>query len=157
MGWVDNAFCTGSHAISPGFLAFFGKDNYVWVNLKIGIFAALLFAGNPALGQNSARPDPLLQGPMPGPCIAALEGPDYVPGVDANGQPVARADIGTDRVPVPGDILVPLPNAGNRAGSARGGRGPGRGTAEPAYMTLGRDRIDRLVNPEACPPTPPAR
>ncbi len=123
------------------------------VNLGIGVFAALLLAGIPALGQNSARPDALLQGAMPGSCIAALEGPGYVPGVDANGQPVARADIGAQRVPVPGDILVPLPNAGpNRAGSAGGGRGPGRGAPEPAYMTLGRDRIDQLVNPDTCLP-----
>jgi len=105
----------------------------------------VLLAGNPAWSQNSARPDPVLQGAMPGPCIAALEGLDYVPGVDANGQPVARADIGAERVPVPGDILVPLPNRG------AAGRG-GRGNPKPAYLQLGRDRIDRLVNPEICLP-----
>jgi hypothetical protein len=138
----------------------------VQVKFAMGAVLAALLAGNPAFGADTARPDPVLQGSVgrspedgraakralePGSCIAALEGPDYVPGVDASGQPVARADIGAERVPVPGDILVPLPNSGpNRAG--RGGRG----VREPAYMTLGRDRVDRLVNPESCPPEPVA-
>jgi hypothetical protein len=112
----------------------------------------MLWSGNPVLAADAARPDPLLQGPMPGACIAALDGPDYVPGVDANGQPVPRADIGAERVPVPGDILVPLPGQGRAGRGGRGGRGQ---QPEPAYMTLSRDRIDRLVNPEACPAQPP--
>jgi hypothetical protein len=88
---------------------------------------------------------------MPGPCMAALEGADYVPGLDADAQPVARADIGAERVPVPGDLWVPLPNS---TPQGRGGRGAGRvgQPGEPIYMMLGRDRIDRLVNPETCLP-----
>jgi hypothetical protein len=158
MDWVDNAFSAGSHAIFPGFSTIQGIYNYVQVKFAIPAVLTMLLAGNPASGADSAQPDAVLQGPMPGPCIAALEGPDYVPGVDANGQPVARADIGAERVPVPGDILVPLPNSG----ASRGGRGGlqsgrGRGQQEPAYMTLGRDRIDRLVNPPGCAAEPPRR
>jgi hypothetical protein len=120
----------------------------------IAAILAMAWAGIPAWAADAARPDPLLQGPMPGPCIAALDGPDYVPGLDANGQPVARADIGAERVPVPGDLLVPLPGSA-RAG--RGGRGPAQAQGDAAYMTLSRDRIDRLVNPPDCPVAPERR
>jgi len=120
---------------------------------------AVFLAGIPASGAEAPRPDPLLQGPMPGPCIAALEGADYVPGLDANGQPVVPADIGAERVPVPGDLWVPLPNSTPQGfNNGRGGRGRGAGRGgqpgEPIYMMLGRDRVDRLVNPKACPPAP---
>ena len=115
-----------------------------------------LLAAVPAMGAEAPRPDPVLQGAMPGPCIAALEGADYVPGLDADGQPVARADIGAERVPVPGDIWVPLPNSAPPGRGGRGGRGRGQ-AQEPAYMVLGRDRIDRLVNPEPCPEAPAPR
>jgi len=125
----------------------------VQVKLALGLAMAMFLAGNPALGAEPARPDPFLQGAMPGPCMAALEGADYVPGLDADGQPVARADIGAERVPVPGDLWVPLPGSAPQGGR---GRGAGRGgqPGEPITMMLGRDRIDRLVNPEPCPPEP---
>jgi hypothetical protein len=86
----------------------------------------------------------------PAACAAALDGPDYVPGLDANGQAVPRADIGAEPVPVPGDLLVPLPNRGAFA-SGRGGRG--RGANEPAYLVLDGRRLEQLVNP--APPCKP--
>ncbi len=124
------------------------------VKLALGLAMAMFLAGNPALGADAPRPDPLLQGAMPGPCMAALEGADYVPGLDADGQPVARADIGAERVPVPGDLWVPLPNSTPQGRGGRGGRGGGQQPSEPIFMMLGRDRVDRLVNPQACPPEP---
>jgi len=128
----------------------------VQVKLALVLAVAALGAAGPALAADGARPDPVLQGAMPGPCIGALEGPDYVPGLDADGQPVPRADIGAERVPVPGDVWVPLPGR-TQAGRGGRGRGAGREAPEPAYMMLGRERIDRLVNPQACPPEPPRR
>ncbi len=123
------------------------------VKFTPGLILLVFLAEIPAFGADAPRPDPLLQGAMPGPCMAALEGADYVPGLDADGQPVARADIGAERVPVPGDLWVPLPNS---TPQGRGGRGAVRGgqPGEPIYMMLGRDRIDRLVNPEPCPVEP---
>lgn len=132
------------------------KQNYVRVRFILGVAAAPLWAGFPAFGASGAQPDIVLQGAMPGPCIAALEGPDYVPGLDADGQPVARADIGAGRVPVPGAVWVPLPGSQHgRGGHGRGGGAPQ--PPQPAYMALGRERIDRLVNPEPEPCFPHAR
>jgi len=114
---------------------------------RIGFVVGALLAANPVFAADS-----ILDGPAPGPCAAALAGPDYVPGVDAMGQPVARADIGTGRVPVPDQLLVPLP--GTELGRGRGRR-PRAGQGEPAYATIDGARLDRLVNPEPCPEPPP--
>lgn len=115
-------------------------------------------AGIPGLSAQPGRPDPVLQGPAPPPaCATALDGPDYVPGLDANGQAVPRADIGAERVPVPGDILAPLPNrpaASPRRSGAPGRGGRGRGANEPAYLVLDERRVEQLVNPgPACKPS----
>ena len=116
---------------------------------RVGFVVGALVAANPAFAADS-----ILDGPAPGPCAAALAGPDYIPGVDATGQPVARADIGTGRVPVPDQLLVPLPKSGPRT-RPRFGRGARAGQGEPAYATIDGARLDRLVNPEPCPPPPP--
>jgi hypothetical protein len=117
----------------------------VRVKCHIAVVAAGLIAGISSLCAQPGAPDPVLQGPAPPPaCAAALDGPDYVPGLDANGQAVPRADIGAERVPVPGDILAPLPN---RQAFAPGRGGRGRGANEPAYMVLDGRRVDQLVNP----------
>jgi hypothetical protein len=112
---------------------------------RIGFVVAVLSVAGPAFAVDS------LLDPAPGPCAAALEGPDYVPGTDANGQPVDRADIGAERVPAPGQLLVPLPDGANRR---RGRGGPGA----PAYVTIEGPRLDRLLNPQGCPQpaAPPA-
>jgi hypothetical protein len=87
--------------------------------------------------------------PRPNPCAAVLEGPDYVPGVDAEGHDVARADIGAPRVSVPDTVYVPLPGQGRGQGR---GRGPGgRGQANPPYAAIDGRRLDPLLNPSTCP------
>jgi hypothetical protein len=125
------------------------------VKRKSHIAFVVTWAGITAAGAQPGRapqgPDPVLQGPTPPvACAAALDGPDYVPGLDANGQAVARADIGAERVPVPGELLLPLPNSPRFVPGGRAGRGRG----EPAYLMLDGRRVERLVNPE--PPCPPA-
>lgn len=112
-----------------------------------GIVVGVLLVARPAFAADS------LLDPTPGPCATALEGPDYVPGTDANGRAVDPADIGADRVPVPGQILVPLPGIGSGRGTFRG-RGSPAGRGAPAYATIDGARLDRLVNPEFCPPSP---
>ena len=114
---------------------------------RSGIVVGVLLAARPAFAVDS------LLDPTPGPCAAALEGPDYVPGTDANGRAVDPADIGVDRVPVPGQLLVPLPGTGSNRGSFRGRGGP-VGQGEPAYATIDGAQLDRLVNPEPCFPSP---
>jgi hypothetical protein len=137
----------------------------VRVKCHIAVVAAGLWAGISGLTAQPGSPDPVLQGPAPPPvCAAALDGPDYVPGLDANGQAVPRADIGSERVPVPGEILLPLPNGAGpnrpafspgRGGGPGGRGGRGRGANEPAYLVLDGRRVEQLVNPEpGCDPAP---
>lgn len=117
--------------------------------MKGKILAILLLGGLPGAGAAQAA-DPILEGTPPqNPCAAALEGPDYVPGVDAGGQPVPRADAGARPVPVPGQILVPLPRQGGR------GRAGGRG--DSAYAALDGRAVDPLVNPPTPCPAPARR
>ena len=117
------------------------------VKFHIAVVVVGIFAGIPGLAAQPGRPDPVLQGPSPPPaCAPALDGPDYVPGLDANGQAVPRADIGAERVPVPGELLIPLPNGPNRPAFGRG-RGFARGPGQPAYLVLDGRRVERLVNP----------
>jgi hypothetical protein len=124
----------------------------VLVKFHIAVVVGGLLAGIPAAAAQQGPlqgPDPVLQGPAPPvACAGALDGPDYVPGLDANGQAVPRADIGAERVPVPGELLVPLPNRP----AFTPGRGRGRGMSERPYLVLDGKRVERLVNPEpACP------
>ena len=91
-------------------------------------------AGPGAIAQPS-RPEPLLQNDS-GPCDPRLEQPDYVPGVDANGDPVVAADVPAPRVPVPRGVMVPLKTRG-------GARHPGDGP----YVELDGKSLDRLLNP----------
>ena len=126
------------------------------VKFHIVIVVAGILAGISSLAAQTpsalGQPDPVLQGPSPPPaCAEGLDGPDYVPGLDANGQAVPQADIGAERVPVPGELLLPLPNGPNRRAFGPGRGGPGRD--EPAYLVLDGRRVERLVNPRpACEP-----
>ena len=128
------------------------------VKFHIVIVVAGILAGISSLAAQApsapGQPDPVLQGPSPPPaCAEGLDGPDYVPGLDANGQAVPRADIGAERVPVPGELLIPLPNGSNRQAFVPGRGGRGFGRDEPAYLVLDGRRVERLVNPgPACEP-----
>jgi hypothetical protein len=90
----------------------------------------------------AAAPTPT---PRPDACAMALEGPDYVPGVDAEGRPVARADIGVPPASLPDAVTVPLPGAGRGRGPA--GRGRAAGTGVPPYAVIDGRRLAPLVNP----------
>lgn len=121
-------------------------------NFSIGLVLSAVLAGNAAFAA-----DDILQGAPPGPCAAAMAGADYVPGVDAAGQPVPRADIGAEHVAIPDQVYVPLSNLGpNRAGRGRGGAQPGEGPV----ATIDGKRLESLINPQPCPvpaPVPPRR
>ena len=116
---------------------------------KFAIFCAAVafFAANGAFAADS-----ILEGPPPNPCT---QGADYVPGVDAAGQPVARADIGSEHVAIPDQVYVPLPN---RSGGGRGSRGPGPESGQP-YASIDGRRLEPLINPPGCqaPPAPARR
>ncbi len=94
---------------------------------------AAVFAIAPAQGGTITRPtprDPLLQD-APGACAAAADQPDYVPGIDAAGNPVPRADLGSEKAPVPNDMAV----------AVAGGRG---------YINLDGAKLSPLLNPAPC-------
>ena len=123
------------------------KGNFVIGCLFLGLLRGLL-AGIPALAA-----DVILDGSKPGPCAAALDGPNYVPGVDANGQPVVRVDLGAEHTAVPDQVFVPLPNLGPNRGGGQGGRAgvlPGTPVQGP-YAAIDGRRLDPLINPQACP------
>lgn len=87
----------------------------------------------------SAATDPLLN-PPEGPCAELAAGADYTAGTDADGHPVAPADLGAGPVPVPGDIAMPLPAGGGRRGRV----------GDPAYVHLDGRALAPLLNPPAC-------
>jgi hypothetical protein len=91
--------------------------------------------------------DPLLT-EAHGPCDPKLEGPDYVPGTDADGNPVAAADSSQAKVPVPDGMLLPL---GHQSGA-------GGNTRPRALAQMNQKELDPLLNPKpACPPARGAR
>jgi hypothetical protein len=116
-----------------------GQDNYVKVSFAIFCVIAAFFAANVAFAADS-----ILEGPRPDPC---LDRPDYVPGVDAAGQPVARADIGAEHTSIPDQVLVPLPTQGGR------GRA-GQASSNGPYAVIDGKRLEPLLNPAPCPATP---
>jgi hypothetical protein len=104
--------------------------NFVWHGTKSLVFTMALALARPAL---AAKPDPILD---PGPATACAAGVDYSGDADVNGNPVVPADAGAQRVPVPGQVLVPLHGNGN-----------GR---DSAYAALDGKKLDHLVNPPPC-------
>jgi hypothetical protein len=86
-------------------------------------------------------PEPLLHDGVKGPCDPQLGRPDFVPGVDVNGNPVAPADQARAKNPVPDDVLVPLRSQGRNAG-------PG----ETPVLAMNGKALDPILNPaSACP------
>jgi len=94
----------------------------------------------PTLSAAAGGPDPLLT-EAKGPCDPRLDEPDYVAGTDANGNPVAPADLSAGKVPTPKGVLVPLAGRSGRRGRAQ------------AYAELDQKDVDSILNPRpACPP-----
>lgn len=86
-------------------------------------------------------PEPLLHDGGRGNCDPGLAGPDYVPGVDVNGNPVRPADLARRENPVPDSVLVPLAKRGRHG---RSGEGP--------VVALDGRSLDPILNPlPACP------
>ena len=111
------------------------------------ILLVIALAAIPGVAASAPKPDPLLSEAQ-GPCDPRLDGPDYVAGTDADGNPVAPADLSGGRIPTPKGVLVPL--------AGRSGR-RGRGSSQ-AYAELDQKDLDTIMNPKpACPPTRKAR
>jgi len=86
-------------------------------------------------------PELLLHDGARGDCDPGLAGPDYVPGVDVNGNPVRPADLARREIPVPDTVLVPLAKRGRHG---RSGEGP--------VVALDGRSLDPILNPlPACP------
>ncbi|MEP6831653.1 MAG: hypothetical protein ABI963_15025 [Rhizomicrobium sp.] len=86
-------------------------------------------------------PEPLLHDGAKGACDPGRAGPDYVPGVDVNGNPVVPADLVGRKNSVPDTVLVPLAKRGRH----------GRSEDGPVVALDGRT-LDPILNPPpACP------
>ncbi len=107
--------------------------------VHVALLALMVAVGRPAFAGSPTRNDILLDGAAKGPCEPGLGQPDYVAGVDVNGNPVAPADLPVARRPVPDEILVPL---GNKQGHS--GEGP--------IIAMSGRALDPILNPRpACP------
>ena len=104
--------------------------NFVWRGTNGLAVIMLLIALTPAF---AAKSDPLLDG---GPTTACAAGTDYSGGADVKGTPVVTADVAAQKVPVPGQVLVPLKGNGNGKDSA--------------YAALDGKKLDPLINPPPC-------
>jgi hypothetical protein len=116
------------------------QQNY---NLARGLalpgLMVLVMAGAAEAGIATRKP--LLHDGMQGPCDPRLAGPEYAPGTDVNGNPVAPAGLARGAVPVPDEVLVPLNKRGRHGRSAEG----------PMVAIDGRS-LDPILNPlPACP------
>jgi hypothetical protein len=108
---------------------------------------ALVLATNLALAGTIAKraaPDPLLDG-TPGPCAGLAARADYAAGTDADGHPVAPAEVGGGPVPAPETIAIPLHGTGRQPGS-----NPATGASDGPYVTLDGKKLAPLLNPPAC-------
>ena len=118
------------------------------VNFKLWLFSMLvvssgLLAGRAADGAEKSRQpagDPILDGGPAGPCDPQTGSADYVAGTDANGHPVAPADLAAAPVPVPGQMLIPLKSEHGR---------------EPAYVRADGKKLESVLNPPSACPVPP--
>jgi hypothetical protein len=131
----------------------------------LGVAAAM---GGPAFAAGivgTPTHDPLLDSTPNGPCMAQAAGPDYAPGVDAQGYPVVPADVGAPPVAIPDQVIVPLPDGRMRQNHRGGRRGAhhqgwtdkGSNNANGPYAVIDGRRLEGLLNPPGCgaPPPPP--
>lgn len=85
--------------------------------LLAGAILLLGAAGAGTIDRHPAGPDPILSGPIPGPCAPHLAGADYAGGTDVLGNPVVPVDAGggkiavsvANEVAIP-EVLTHLPN-----------------------------------------------
>jgi hypothetical protein len=104
------------------------KDNFPRALPRALLVTAAILGGARAIAADQ-RPDPLLHAAPQNACQA---GADYVAGVDTAGHAVVPADAGGAKVPVPGQIVMPLP--GHRRG----------------YVVLDGRKLEPLLNPKPC-------
>ncbi len=139
MCFVDTVLRRFCHEISVDIAVQQAQQYYKILTAGVLILLATpatLAAARPGTITGPDRPEPLLQNDPTGPCDPGLDQPDYVPGVDVNGNPVVAADLPAPQVPVPNGVMVPLKG---RGGSRRGGNAP--------YVELDGRTLDRLLNP----------
>jgi hypothetical protein len=112
-----------------------------WLALAFLVLGTLLAPTLADAAAGAAKPDPLLA-EAKGPCDPKLDGPDYVAGTDADGNPVVPADLSQNKIPAPSGVLLPL--AGNT--------GRGKSARPQAYALLSQKDVDAILNPKpACP------
>jgi len=114
-----------------------GQQNYRLVAMGLLLLSLTI----PAIPSAASGSDtPLTE--AKGPCDPRLDGPDYIPGTDADGYPVVPAD--PDQVSVPEGVLFPLSGKSNKKGRI--------GEAN-AYAYLNHDQIDSILSSKlGCPP-----
>ena len=127
MGWVDNPVCRTCHEISGVIAVQHRQDNFGCALFRTLLVAVAFFTADPAIAA-ATKPDPILHDtPLPA-CQAQA---DYAPGVDADGEAVAPADVDAAKVPVPPQVVIPLHRRG-------------------AYAVLDGTKLEPLVNPAPC-------
>jgi hypothetical protein len=132
--------------------------NFVWQRCKTAALILPFLVIWPAFAGSivqPSRPDPLLDSGPTAPCAAGV---DFAGGVDANGRPVAPADVAAGRVPLPDTVAIPL--GGNRAQAARGNSGSGRrpgpfgsdnaSNRDSIWVGLDGRKLEPLLNPPPC-------
>jgi hypothetical protein len=145
MGWLDIVDLTACHEIT-GIIAVHHKQfNFMWRKSLFG-GVLLVCASAPVLAAaitQPSKPDPLLDG---GPTSLCAASPDYAAGTDANGQPVVPADVAAGRVPLPDAVAIPL---GDKRSANRRRLNPGT-PGDSAYVSLGGQKLEPLLNPAPC-------
>jgi hypothetical protein len=159
MGWLDIVLRLSCHEISGHIAVQHSQFNFIRKGTKAAVVTLLLLAG-PAASAGSisgpSKPDPLLDGGPTSPCAA---GPDYAAAIDANGNPVAPADVAARPVPVPDGIAIPLGNNRTQAGDNHRGRQARPGNpetlgSEGTYVSLDGKKLEPLLNPPPCSASP---
>ena len=134
--------------------------NFMRQGTRIAAVALPLLVVCPALAGSivqPSRPDPLLDSGPTNPCATGV---DFAAGVDANGGPVAPADVAAGRVPLPDTVAIPI--GGNRTQAAGRNYGPGRGrrpsgsdiasNRDSTWVALDGRKLEPLLNPPPCGP-----
>ncbi len=118
------------------------QQNYK-IRAIVALAGLMVLVGSSAFAGIAVRgaPEPLLHDGVKGPCDPQTSRPDFVSGVDVNGNPVAPADLARAKTPVPDEILVPLRNQGR--GHSSGGN---------PVMAMNGKTLDPILNSApACP------